>query len=94
MNDALPGQPLSHAPGGQLVVGGGHQAVGDGLEGFEKAGEIGELIERFGLGKGQRLAVVALAQLGERSRRDGAFEVQVQFGLGQAADECRNVVHG
>ena len=51
------GEMLHHAPGGELVVFGGDEAGGDGLEGVEEAGEVAELVEFFGLGEGERHAV-------------------------------------
>ena len=65
----------------------------DGLEGVDEAGEIAESVEGFGLGECERLGIVAGAQLDQRGGHDGAFEVQMQLGLGQAADEGLDVVH-
>ena len=93
MNDALGGEPFHHPPGGQLVVLGAGKQAGDGFEGFDEAGEVSEVIEGPGLGERERFGVVATAQLDEGRRRDGAFEVQVEFGLGEAADKRRDVVH-
>ena len=50
VDNALRGQPLHHAPGGQLVVVRVDQPPGDGLEGLNKAGEIVEAVEGLGLG--------------------------------------------
>ena len=50
MNHALRGEALHHAPGGEFVVLGVDELAGDGLEGFDEAGEIGELVEGFGFG--------------------------------------------
>ena len=39
------------------------------------------------------MGIVARTEFEERSRRNGPFEMQVQFGFGQAADERLNVIH-
>ena len=87
MDDALLGEVLHHAPGGQLVVVGGDEQPGDGLEGVKEAGEIGEAVEGFGFREGERGGVVAGAELDQGGGKDGAFEMKVQLGLGEAADE-------
>jgi len=51
MDHALLGQALDHAPGGELVVFRADQAAGDGLECVNEAGEVSELVERFGFGQ-------------------------------------------
>ncbi len=92
MDDALRGEMLHHAPGDEFVIFGIDEAAGDGLEGLDEAGEVGELVDGFGFGKGERLGVVARAQLDERGGQDGAFEMEMKLGLGEAADErarCR-----
>ena len=52
VDDALRGEMLHHAPGGELVVFGADEQAGDGFEGFDEAGEISELIEGFGFVRG------------------------------------------
>ena len=84
---------LHHAPGGQFVVLGAGEQPGDGLESLDESGEVGEAVERLGLGQRERMNIVAGAQLHQRRRKDGAFEVQMQLRLGQAADEVANGLH-
>ena len=93
MDDALRGEMLHHAPGSQLVVVRAGEQAGDGAEGFNEAGKIGEPVERLGLGEGQRLSIVAHAELDQRRGQNGAFEMQMQLGLGQAADEFADFSH-
>ena len=93
VDHSLGGQLLHHAPGGQFVVLRADQSPGDGLEGVQKAGEVGEAVESLGLGQRERAGVVASAQRDQRRGQDCAFEVQVQLGLGQAADEGFNLRH-
>ena len=66
VNDALLGQSLHHAPGGQLVVLGAGEQACDGFKGVDEAGEIGELVKRFGFRQRDGLGVVARAQLHQR----------------------------
>ena len=93
VDHALLGEVLHHAPRCEFVVFGVHELAGDGLEGFDEAGEISELVEGFGFAQGDGLGVVALAELDERGGRDGAFEMEMKLGLGQAADEGLDIVH-
>jgi hypothetical protein len=93
VNHALRCELLDHAPGEEFVVVGVDEPLADGLEGVKEAGEISEFVEVFGLGKGERLGIVAGAQLDQRGGHDGAFEVQVQLGLGEAVDEDGNIGH-
>ena len=51
------------------------------------------MVERLGLGQREGRGVVARAELDQRGGQDGAFEVQMQLGLGEAADERGNIVH-
>ena len=46
------GEVLAHAPGDELVVVGVDELTGDGFEGFDEAGEVGELIDGFRGGEG------------------------------------------
>ena len=59
VDNALLGELLHHAPGGEFVIFGVAEAAGDGLEGFDEFGEVGEPVERFGLSQGQAAGVVA-----------------------------------
>ena len=93
VDDALLGEVLHHAPCGELVIFGVPEAAGDGLEGLNELGEIGEAVEGFGFGEGEGAGVVAGAELDQRGGQDGAFEVQMQLGLGQAADEIADFSH-
>ncbi len=94
MDDALGCKLLHHAPGGEFVVVRAREPLGDSLEGHQKAGEIGEMVESFGFGQGEGAGVVARAELDERGGQDGAFEMEMQLGLGEAADEGLDVGHG
>ena len=76
-----------------LVVFGVAKAAGDGLEGLDEFGEVGETVERLGVVVREGHGVVAGAELDQRGGRDGAFEMQMQLGLGQAADEFLNFRH-
>ena len=40
-----------------------------------------------------RRGVVALAEFDEGCGRDGALEMEMEFGLGESANERRDVVH-
>ena len=51
VDDALGGELLHHAPGGELVVFGVGEAAGDGLEGLNEAGEVSETVERLGVAR-------------------------------------------
>ena len=93
VDDALLGEMLHHAPGGELVVFRVAQAARDRLEGLDELGEIGEAVEGFGFRQREAMRVVARAELDEGGREDGAFEVKVKLSLGQAADEVANVAH-
>ena len=93
VDDALRGEVLDHAPGGEFVVVGADEPARNGFEGLDEAGEVSELIEGFGLGERDGAGVVAPAQLDECFRRDGALEMQMQLGLGEPADERLHVVH-
>ena len=100
---ALGGKLFDQPVGDELEVLGIAQALGDRLEGQEEAGEILVVVERGGLGDGERAMrvgqrlvavagprkrrVVLLAELAEGQRIDGAFKMKVQLGLGQAGDE-------
>lgn len=86
VDDALVGEVADHVVGNQLEVVGGLEALGDGLEGHEEVGEVVVDVEGAGRIEGERSGVVALAQLYEGLGQDGAFEVEVQLGFGQAAE--------
>ena len=84
--DALEGEIANHVEGDELVVGGGVQTLGDALEAHEEAGEVGVMVElACGLGC-ERHGVVAMAELDEGLWRDGAFEMQMELGLGEIAE--------
>jgi len=51
------------------------------------------VVEGFGFRQRDWRSVVSLAQLDKRGGRDGAFEVQMEFRLRQAANEGLDVVH-
>src|ERR1035441_689733 len=91
VDDTLSGESFHHAPGGQLIVIWTGKEAGDGFERLDKAGEVSELVELLGRGERDRLRVVASAQFHERGGRDGPFEVQMEFSLGEAANVLLNV---
>ena len=78
---------LHQAISDQLVVFGGLQMFRYSFESHEKAIEIFELIELFDGTKRSICCAVALHELQQSERFDGAFEMQVQFGLGKREDE-------
>jgi hypothetical protein len=94
MNDTLFGEMLGHAPRGQFVILWRDEAIADGLEGEEEASEVSEVIEGFGFWQRNGSGIVMLAQLDKGRRGDGAFEVEMEFSLGQAADERLDIFHG
>jgi hypothetical protein len=94
VDDALGGQPFEHAPSRQFVILGGLKVLGDGLEGHQETGKVGVLKQSASLSHVKWSRVVAFAQLDQRLRSDGALEVQVQFGFGQAADVGHQVHEG
>src|ERR1035437_7048896 len=94
VNHSLSGKMLHHAPGGQLVVFRADQLRGDGLEGVQEAGKVREAVERFGLDERERADVVASAQVNQSRGQNRALEVQMQLGLGQAADKVLDSGHG
>ncbi len=84
--DALGGEVAEHVVGDGLVVGGGVEALGDGLEAHEEAGEVGVGVDLAGGFEGERGGVVAERKLDERLGSNGAFEMQVELSLGEAAE--------
>jgi len=59
VDDALGGEGADHVVGDELVVGGGAEAGGDGLEGGEEAEEVVVGVEAAGVVEGERGGVVA-----------------------------------
>jgi hypothetical protein len=94
VHHALRFELFNHPPGGQLIVLRPHQQPRHSLERLQKAREIREPVKRLRFGKRQRSLVVALAQLHQRSGQNRAFEMQMQLGLRQPADEILNSLHG
>ncbi len=83
---------LLHQPvGDQLVVVRSLQIIGERFESHQEARKILVLIKRFGFGD-CAVSPMPLAQFDERLRRNRAFEMQVQLGFRQGADERR--AHG
>src|SRR5207245_11456693 len=78
---------LHHAIRYQLIVFECLQMFRYSFESHEKAIEIFELIELFDGTKRSICCAVALHELQQSERFDGAFEMQVQFGLGKREDE-------
>ena len=99
---AFGGELFDKAIGDELEVLGIAQALGDRLKGDEEAGEILVIVERGGLGDGKgtmrvgqgliaiagpwKRRVMLLAELAEGQRIDRAFEMEVEFGLGQTSE--------
>jgi hypothetical protein len=84
--DALSGEVAEHVVGDELVVGGGVEALGDGLEAHEEAGEVVVGVDGAGVGEGEGGGVVAEGELDEGLGGDGAFEMEMELGFGQAAE--------
>jgi hypothetical protein len=84
--NALGGEVAEHVVGDGLVVGGGVEALGDGLEAHEEAGEVRVAVDGAGCGKGEGCGVVAEGELEESFGRDGAFEMEMELGFGEAAE--------
>ena len=91
--DALFSEMLGHAPCGELIVFGSDESLRDGFEGEQEAGEVGEVIEGFGVRQSDGSGIVTLAEFNERSGRDGAFEMEMEFRLGEAANKGADVGH-
>ena len=89
MDNALAGKALEHAPCDQFVVFGSSQVLGHRFEGHEEAGEVGVAIESPGLGEVEGRGIVACAELDEGFWSNGAFQVEMEFGFGEAANERR-----
>ena len=84
--DALGGEVAEHVVGDELVVGGGVEALGDGFETEQEAGEVVVGVDGARFGESERGGVVAAGELDEGLGCDGAFEVQVELGFGKAAE--------
>jgi hypothetical protein len=93
VDHSLGGEMLHHAPGSQFVVFRPDQLRCDGFKGFQEAGEVIELVKCYGLGERERAGVVPGAEFNKRRGQDCSFEVQVQLGLGQTADEVFYASH-
>ncbi len=79
-------QLLHEAVGDELVVVGTAEMLADGFERHEEAGEIGVVVKLGGFGEGGAVSV-ALAEFEQSGGFNRALEMQVQFGLGELADE-------
>jgi len=84
--NALGGEVAEHVVGDGLIVGRGVEALGDGLEAHEKAGEVGVVVDVARVGEGERRGVIAEGEFDEGFGGDGAFEVEMEFGFGKAAE--------
>ena len=80
-------QALHQAVGDEFVVFGRAQVLGDVFEGEQEAGEIFVAVERVDFGLRDAFAA-ALAEFEQRGGFDCAFEMQVEFGLGELAEEA------
>ena len=102
MQNVLRVQLPHHAIGDELIIVGCAQPLGDGFEGQQESGEVFVLVQRASFFFGEDASAVgdvgiaivrrgkrrgmAAAQLGQRCRIDGAFEMQMQLGLGEGKD--------
>src|SRR5580692_8036316 len=93
MDHTLSSELLHHPPGGELVVLRAAQQPGNHLERLKKFRKILEVIKSLGLLQAERPGVVTQAELDEGGGRDGALEVKMKLGLGQAADEPLDFGH-
>ena len=93
MNHALGGKLLHHAPSREFVIFRLFQPPGNSLERFNEAGEVREAVQGFGFAEGHGTLVAACTELNQGGGQDGAFEVKVQLGLGESADERLNLRH-
>ena len=93
VDNALRGELLHHVPGDDFVVFGIAKAAGDGFEGLNEFGEIRETVEHLGFVWREGYGVVTGAELDQSGGRNGAFEMQMQLGLGQAANEILDFRH-
>ena len=94
VDDALGGEGADHLVGDEGVVLGGAEAGGHGLVGVEEAEEVLIGIEGARIGEGEGCGVVALGEGDEGFGRGGAFEVEVELGLGEAAEPGADVFGG
>ena len=85
MDDALGGEGADHVVGDELVVCGGAEAGGDGLEGGEEAEEVGVGVEAAGVVEGEGVGVVAAGERDQGFGLDGALEVEMELDLGEIA---------
>ena len=53
---------------------------------MQEAGEVGVDVDGAGFGEGEGRGVVAVGELDEGFGGDGAFEVQMELGFGEAAE--------
>lgn len=84
--DALGGEVAEHVVGDGLVVGRRMEALGDGLEAHEEAGEVGVAVDVARVGEGEGCGVVAEGELNEGFGGDGTFEVKMELGFGETAE--------
>ena len=94
VDDALGGEGADHVVGDELVVVGGAEALGDGLEGVEEAEEVCVGVEAAGVGEGEGVGVVALGERDEGLGLDGALEMEVELDLGELAQPGWEVERG
>ena len=62
------------------------EAGGDGFEAEEEAGEVVVGVDGAGFGEGEGCGVVAKGELDEGFGGDGALEVEMELGFGEAAE--------
>ena len=79
MPHTLQRQAMDHLVGDQLIVGGCLDAFAHGLKRHQEANEIFVDVQRLCGVECQRGSVIALRQLHQRLRHNGAFQVQVQL---------------
>jgi hypothetical protein len=76
-------QAFHQAINNQLIIFGRAQMAGDIFEGKKESRKVGELVELLDFGERRAFHAVALAEFEERGGLDRAFEMQMEFGLGQ-----------
>src|SRR5215469_4332982 len=82
VQDSFRFELFHQAIGDELVVGGGLEVFGDFLEGHQESGEVGVAVDGFNFFKRAELAMTG-AEFEKGRRVDGAFEVEVEVGLGE-----------
>src|ERR1035441_235315 len=82
-------QSLHQAVGDEFVVVGRAQVLGDMLESFEEAHEVGEVVQLLDFSErgAGALHAMALPELEQSGRLDRAFKMEMEFSLGKSGDQ-------